>query len=132
MASSILCIKVDWMQTWKSTVNLKNTLLDLVLSNTECHIASQSLTQHRKYLDVPAPKKATKGRGRTGKLSRWVGRKERSKNDYREEIEEEEQLQSEAAYVAQIEADDECEGLKPPLESFSRIDHAVIVMRNNY
>ena len=25
-----------------------------------------------------------------------------------------------------------CEGLKPPLESFSRIDHAVIVMSNNY
>ena len=27
---------------------------------------------------------------------------------------------------------EECEGLKPPLESFSRIDHAVIVMSNNY
>ena len=26
----------------------------------------------------------------------------------------------------------ECEGLKPPLESFSQIDHAVIVMSNNY
>ena len=25
-----------------------------------------------------------------------------------------------------------CEGLKPPLESFSWIDHAVIVMSNNY
>ena len=25
-----------------------------------------------------------------------------------------------------------CEGLKPPLESFSRIDHAVIVRSNNY
>ena len=25
-----------------------------------------------------------------------------------------------------------CEGLKPPLESFSRIDHAVIVMSSNY
>ena len=25
-----------------------------------------------------------------------------------------------------------CKGLKPPLESFSRIDHAVIVMSNNY
>ena len=25
-----------------------------------------------------------------------------------------------------------CEGLKPPLESFSQIDHAVIVMSNNY
>ena len=28
--------------------------------------------------------------------------------------------------------DESCEGLKPPLESFSRIDHAVIVMSNNY
>ena len=27
---------------------------------------------------------------------------------------------------------DYCEGLKPPLESFSQIDHAVIVMSNNY
>ena len=26
----------------------------------------------------------------------------------------------------------DCEGLKPPLESFSRIDHAVVVMSNNY
>ena len=26
----------------------------------------------------------------------------------------------------------QCEGLKPPLESFSWIDHAVIVMSNNY
>ena len=25
-----------------------------------------------------------------------------------------------------------CEGLKPPLDSFSQIDHAVIVMSNNY
>ena len=25
-----------------------------------------------------------------------------------------------------------CESLKPPLESFSKIDHAVIVMSNNY
>ena len=25
-----------------------------------------------------------------------------------------------------------CEGLKPPLESFSQIDHAAIVMSNNY
>ena len=27
---------------------------------------------------------------------------------------------------------EECEGLKHPLESFSQIDHAVIVMSNNY
>ena len=27
---------------------------------------------------------------------------------------------------------EDCEGLKPPLESFSWIDHAVIVMSNNY
>ena len=30
------------------------------------------------------------------------------------------------------ESKKECEGLKPPLESFSQIDHAVIVMSNNY
>ena len=69
-----------------------------------CSFPKSNPTQ--KAPDVPAPKEATKGRGRTGKLSRWDARKDRSKNDYREEIEEEEQLQSEAVYVAQIEEDD--------------------------
>ena len=55
---------------------------------------------------LPAPKEATKGSGRTGKLSRRGAHKDRSQNDNMEEIEEEEQLQSEAAYVAQIEEDD--------------------------
>ena len=37
-------------------VNLKNTLLDLVLSNTMSHVASQSRTQHRKRLMFLPPK----------------------------------------------------------------------------
>ena len=68
-----------------------------------CSFPKSNPTQ--KVPDVPVPKEATKGRGRTGKLSRQGGHKARSENDYREEIEEEEQLQSEAAYVVQIEAD---------------------------
>ena len=87
-------------------------------SQPEKYFVGSSTAKHRvprsfpksnptqKAPDVPAPKEATKGRGRTGKLSRWDGHKDRSKNDYREEIEEEEQIQSEAAYVVQIEEDD--------------------------